>query len=178
MSGNHPGADPNWSPDGNELLIGQYAVEVTPGEPLNLQILNLRTHEKSKVPGSDDLWSPRWSSDGRHILAMRRDNGWLMVYDTETHKWSTLAKMVVDWPEWSRKGDYIYFYGAEADGGQGLFRVRIRDAKIELVFGLRDFRQPPDTGWGSWKGLAPDGSPILLRDAGAQDIYSLDVEFP
>jgi Tol biopolymer transport system component len=177
MPGNHFGADPNWSPDGNELLIGRYATEVAPGEPLNLQILNLRTHEMSKVPGSDDMWSPRWSSDGRHILAIRRGGGWLMLYDSETQKWSTLVKMVVDWPEWSPKGDYIYFYGAEGVGGHGLFRVRIRDGKLELVFGLRDFRQPYK-GWGSWKGLTPDGSPILLRDAGAQDIYALDVEFP
>jgi Tol biopolymer transport system component len=178
MPGNHFGADPNWSPDGNELLIGRYASEVAPGEPLNLQILNLRTHEMSKVPGSDDLWSPRWSGDGRYILAVRRDGGWLMLYDTATQKWSPLVKMVVDWPEWSRKADYIYFYGAEAGGGQGLFRVRVSDRKVELVFALRDFRQPPDIGWGSWKGLAPDESPILLRDAGVQDIYALDVDFP
>jgi len=179
VPGNHFGADPNWSPDGNRLLFGRYAAEVAPGGgTLNLEILNLRTHEILKVPGSEGLWAPRWSRDGHHILALQREDGWLMLFDATTQKWSPLVKMVVDWPEWSHRGDYIYFYGAEAGGKQGLYRVRISDDKLELLFSLNDFRQPPDSGWGSWKGLAPDDSPLLLRDAGAQDIYALDVDFP
>lgn len=179
VPGNHLGADPNWSLDGNRLLFGRYAAEVGPGEgTLNLEILNLRTHEILNVPGSEGLWAPRWSRDGQHILALQREDGWLMLFDSATQKWSPLVKMVVNWPEWSRQGDYIYFYGAEADGKQGVYRVRISDRKLELLFSLNDFRQPPDMGWGAWKGLAPDDSPLLLRDAGAQDIYVLDVDFP
>ena len=180
VPGNHLGADPNWSRDGNQLLFGRYAAEVIGADEgkLNLEILNLRTHEMAKVPGSDGLWAPRWSRDGKHILALQQENGWLMLFDAATQKWSSLVKMVVDWPEWSRQGDYIYFYGAEAGGKQGVYRVRISDHKLELLFSLNDFRQPPDIGWGAWKGLAPDDSPLLLRDAGAQDIYALDVDFP
>ncbi|MFZ3381812.1 MAG: protein kinase [Candidatus Acidiferrales bacterium] len=178
VPGNHLGADPNWSPDGNRLLFGRYAAEVAPGEgTLDLEILNLRTHEISKVPGSEGLWAPRWSRDG-NILALQREKGWLMLFDAATQQWSPLVKMVVDWPEWSHQGDSVYFYGAAAGGQQGVYRVRIRDHKLELLFNLNDFRQPPDFGWGSWKGLAPDDSPLLLRDAGAQDIYSLDIDFP
>jgi Tol biopolymer transport system component len=179
VPGSHLGADPNWSLDGNQLLFGRYAAEVGAGEgKLNLEILNLRTHEMAKVPGSEGLWAPRWSRDGKHILALQREGGWLMLFDAATQRWSPLAKMVVDWPEWSHGGDYIYFYGAEAGGKQGVYRVRISDHKLELLFSLNDFRQPPDLGWGAWKGLAPDDSPLLLRDAGAQDIYALDVDFP
>ena len=29
-----------------------------------------------------------------------------------------------------------------------------------------------------WLGLAPDDSPLLLRDTGSQDIYALDWEKP
>jgi hypothetical protein len=29
-----------------------------------------------------------------------------------------------------------------------------------------------------WVGLAPDDSPLLLRDTGSQDIYALDWESP
>jgi len=32
--------------------------------------------------------------------------------------------------------------------------------------------------FGPWSGLASDDSPLILRDAGAQDIYALDVQFP
>jgi hypothetical protein len=57
-----------------------------------------------------------------------------------------------------------------------VIRVRLKDAKIERVVDLKDFSQ---TGhWGFWMGIAPDDSPLLLRDAGSQDIYSLDWEEP
>jgi hypothetical protein len=100
-----------------------------------------------------------------------------MVFDVRTQKWSSLAKMVVNWPEWSQRGDYIYFYGAQTGGEQGIFRVRISDHKLDLAFPLNDFRQAPPAGWGAWKGLTPDDSLLLLRDAGTQDIYALDVDF-
>jgi hypothetical protein len=54
--------------------------------------------------------------------------------------------------------------------------VRITDHKLDQVVSLKDFRQPPD--WESWVGLAPDDSPLLVRDAGTQDIYALDWEAP
>jgi len=54
--------------------------------------------------------------------------------------------------------------------------VRIIDHKREQVSTLNDFRQAPY--WGSWGGLAPDDSPLLLRDAGTEDIYALDLQAP
>jgi serine/threonine protein kinase/DNA-binding winged helix-turn-helix (wHTH) protein len=57
-----------------------------------------------------------------------------------------------------------------------LFRIRISDHKLEQLASLKDFRQVTD--WGSWVGLAPDDSPILLRDTGRQDIYALDWDAP
>jgi hypothetical protein len=31
---------------------------------------------------------------------------------------------------------------------------------------------------GQWTGLALDGSPLVLRDVGSQEIYALDVDLP
>ena len=95
------------------------------------------------------------------------------LFEVETQKWRELV-VVVGWPEWSHDGDHIYFAG----GGQprGVFRVRISDRKLEEVVSLKDLRQAP--GWGEWAGLAPDDSPLLVRDAGTQDIYALDWEAP
>ena len=46
------------------------------------------------------------------------------------------------------------------------------DRKFERVADLKDFHQAGTFGW--WLGTAPDGSPLLLRDAGGQEIYSVD----
>jgi len=100
-----------------------------------------------------------------------------MLFDVKTRTWSESAKIGVAYPEWSRQGDYIYFL-AVLPGGKpgGIFRVRISDRKLEQLVSLEDFRQAPY--WGSWAGLAPDDSPLLLRDAGTQDIYALDWQAP
>jgi hypothetical protein len=51
-------------------------------------------------------------------------------------------------------------------------RVHISDHKVERVADLKNFRQ---AGYFSiWLGLAADDSPLLLRDTGTQEIYSLD----
>ena len=30
----------------------------------------------------------------------------------------------------------------------------------------------------SWYGITPDGSPLIAREAGSEEIYALDVDFP
>jgi len=137
----------------------------------------LRTDAISKVPGSEELWAPRWSPDGGHILTFSRTGDRLMLFDVKRQNWTELAKIGVGYPEWSREGDYIYFTGVPTGGQPArVFRVRISDHKLEQVVSLKDFRQAP--GWGGWTGLAPDDSPLLVRDAGTQDIYALDWEAP
>ena len=178
VPGDHRGSDPNWSPDGNSLLFGLNAQEERPGSTLDLKILDLRTHTFSKVPGSDELWGARWSADGRRIVAIPRAGDRLMLFDAKTQRWTELVKTKpgAGWEEWSRGGDYIHFWGAPPGGQQGVFRVRISDHKLEQVLSLKDFRQA--SVWGSWLGLAPDDSPLLVRDTGTQDIYALDWEAP
>jgi hypothetical protein len=31
---------------------------------------------------------------------------------------------------------------------------------------------------GSWTGLAPDGSPLFVRDLSTQEVYALELELP
>jgi hypothetical protein len=53
-----------------------------------------------------------------------------------------------------------------------VMRVRIRDRKLERMADLKNFRQAGF--WNVWLGMAPDDSPLLLRDTGTQEIYALD----
>jgi hypothetical protein len=77
-------------------------------------------------------------------------------------------------PNWSADGQYIYlFHGPD---NPAVLRLRVRDRKVERVADLKGL---PITGrYGFWLGLAPDDSPLLLHDAGSQDIYALDWEAP
>ena len=78
-------------------------------------------------------------------------------------------------PNWSRDGKYLHFLSFGSD--TALYRVRISDHKLEKIVSLKGIR--PTIGMaGAWCGLAPDDSPLLLRDVGSQEIYALDLQLP
>jgi len=158
--------DPTWSPDGTKIAFGGGA---TISDAI-IQMFDLKTNQVSAVPGATGFFSPRWSPDGRYIVAMPSDSRALMLFDVATQKWEELAKISCGFPNWSKNSDYVYFLHEEND--PAVMRVRISDHKVERVADLKNFRQ---AGFFSiWLGLAPDDSPLLLRDTGTQEIYALD----
>jgi Tol biopolymer transport system component/DNA-binding winged helix-turn-helix (wHTH) protein len=173
---NHYEMDPNWSPDQNSLIFG--------GEPWYedsaIHIFDLKTRQVSTLPGSEGLFGPRWSPDGRYVLAMPSapplDYRKLVLFDFTTRKWEELVSSPAAYPNWSRDGNYIYFINPYI-GEPPVYRVRISDRKIELVTTLSRQR----LGWtiaGKWTGLAADDSPLVLRNTGSEEIYALDWQAP
>jgi Tol biopolymer transport system component len=176
-TGNHYETDPNWSPDQNSLVFGgvPWLEGSAPGSAV-IHMLHLKTRQVSTLPGSEGLYSPHWSPDGRYVLAKSLDSPKLMLFDFSTHKWAELVSSPADYPNLSGDGSYIYFinpYVAEP----AVYRIRIRDRKLELVTSLSRQR----LGWsvtGKWTGLAEDDSPLVLRDTGSEEIYALDWDAP
>jgi len=166
-----PAYDPTWSADGNAIAFGQ----VQPSGKLGIRVLNLKTRQVSIVPGSDGLWSPRWSPDGRYVAALSNDVKTLLLFDFKSNKWTELAKAHFEYPTWSRDSAYIYFNTGGDDAA--FFKVRIRDRKLERIVSLKNL--PRNAGiFGAWAGLAPDGSPLFLRDSNFDEIYALDWDAP
>jgi serine/threonine protein kinase/Tol biopolymer transport system component len=158
--------EPNWSSNGDRILFE----EVAPNAPPVLRLLDLQGHRVSSIPGSVGYTSPRWSPDGRHIVAMTKDARKMVLFDFQTGKWSDLIQTTIDFPNWSRDSQYVYFVNyAEKPA---VLRIRISDRKVEQVADLRGFLA---TGfWRFWLGLDPADAPLMLRDSGTQDVYSLD----
>src|ERR1700676_158022 len=166
-------ADPNWSPDGKSLAFGENSLN---NQGSAIYVLDLKTRKASKLPGSDGLYSPRWSPNGRYVAAIPLDSLKLMLFDFTTQKWTELANLFVAYPTWSRDGRYLYFDGI-LDNQESYFRAQISSGKLERIFSLKSF-QAAGGAFGNWSGLAPDESPLVVRDASIQEIYALDWERP
>jgi serine/threonine protein kinase/Tol biopolymer transport system component len=164
-------ADPSWAPDGKLLAFGENSLN---NQGSAVYILDLKTRNASKLPESDGLYSPRWSPDGRYIAAIPLDSLKLMLFDLSSQKWRELAKIFVAYPTWSRDGRYLYFDGI-LDNQEGYYRVQVSDGKLERILSMQGF-QAAGGAFGNWSGIAPDESPLLVRDSSIQEIYALDWE--
>jgi hypothetical protein len=165
--------DANYSPDGRKIVFASLALE---GETYKstLRVFDTVSHEITTLAGSKDKWSPRWSPNGRFIAGLNGTAG-LSVFDVKTQRWSELLAEKCGWPTWSMDSKFIYFLHAfGSEEAPGVYRVRVSGGPAERVVDLKGFRFTGSVG--HWMGLDPTGTPMLIRDTGTDDIYSLTLE--
>jgi hypothetical protein len=159
-------------PDGKSIVFGKFEADGSSA----IYNLDLKTRGLSTIPGSEGLFSPRVSQDGRYISALTLNNTKIMLFEAGTKHWSSLAEGEdVGYNEWSHDGKYVYFRDTR-NGAGALLRVRILDCVVEHVLSLKDFPQLSDI-FASWIGLAPDDAPLLMRNRSVQEIYALELQF-
>ena len=168
--------DANWSADGSQLMFGDFNHDQG---GLSIRILDLKTHQIEKVPGSDGLFSPRWSPNGRYIAAISPDNTTLKRYDFQTQTWSNWlleSAGTVSYPVWSADSKYLYFDDL-VNGDESIRRIKVGDSQPELAFVLAALDRYPGA-LGTWSGRAADGSWMFVRDRSTQEVYQLSLELP
>ena len=171
----HGQIDANWSRDGSRIMFGYLRIEGGG----NIRIVNLSTHEVTTVPGSDGLFSPRWSPDGRYIAALSIDSSKVMLFDYKTQKWSMWleeAAGAVSYPVWSADSKYIYFDDLVTDE-ESIRRVEVGSRRTEKVLKLEGIERYPGP-FGLWSGRTADGSSMFVRDRSSQEVYQLSVVLP
>ncbi len=168
----HNQARATWSADGNSIAFGSFP---GPEAADGIRILNLTTRKLTKLPNSEWLLIPTWSPDGRYIIARHSDHHVIKLFDWRTQQWTELVRRELNWFNWSRDGRHVYF---EQHGSQhAVMRVGLEDHRVEEVVSLENVKRTGALG-SFWFGLAPDDSPIVLRDTGTQEIYALDWRVP
>ena len=168
--------DANWSPDGARIMFGDFNHDAG---GLKIRILDFNTKKITTIPGSDGLFSPRWSPDGKHIAALSPDNTTLMLFDFKSEKWSTWLKEpagTVSYPSWSADSKYLYFDDLVNDA-EAIRRVKVGGSEAEKVFELGSLERYPGA-LGPWSGRASDGSWMFVRDRSTQEVYELSIELP
>ena len=168
-------ADAHWSPDGNKIVFGRIPFLPGSSKTIAIYILDPATKQVSMVPGSDGLYAPRWSPDGKYLAGMSADSKKLVLYDFATQKWTDWVTEPgsVTLPAWSKDGKYVY-YGNRSSENAGYRRVKVGEHHSELVVDLKDLSQL-DPGW---SGIDPTDTPLFVRNRSTDEIYALDLDLP
>jgi Tol biopolymer transport system component len=169
-------ADPNWSPDGTKVLYNTAKEQVINAPSVDLRIVDLKSRQVMVISGSAGKWSPRWSPDGRFIAALLSPQvNHLPVFDVKLQRWFDLpVNGIVEFPNFSHDGKFIYFLRAGQD--QGVFRIPVTGGREERVVDLNGWHLTSVFGSSSSMSLDPTDAPLVLRDTGTDDIYALTLE--
>jgi len=171
LSGHLGIAGLNWTPDGGSIIFQ----DITGQMSMALRQIELKTLKLSDLGDQRAGW-PQLSPDGRYLLCTAMDGQKLVLLDLTNKKWSDLIHTGIGWTQWSADSKSVYFdSGASAD--PGVYRLKLANRQPERIVSLKDFRRVVQP-WASWMGLTPDGSPLLMRDSGTQEVYALDFESP
>jgi eukaryotic-like serine/threonine-protein kinase len=184
-SGDRDEVSPNWSPDGNSLIFGNTPSGLEGAAPTAIHRLDLGTGKVTTLSGSEGYWAPMLSPDGEYLAAISK-NGRLALFEFRTQHWTELMQApaiaipcmeCVNPPKWSHDGRYVYF--TSNDGSEDAFyRFDMKTQHAQRVAGLASVKRPRSQSFGGWTGLAPDDSPLALRDISSYEIYALDWQAP
>ena len=84
---------------------------------------------------------------------------------------------ILQYPNWSPDSKYAYFEDLGADGPE-IDRVSVTTRKKERVVALKGISRVVMDSNAPWNGMAPDGSPLIMRDVGSRELYSLELQLP
>ena len=103
----------SWSPDGKKLLLGSGpGIEPSSSPNAVIRLLTLDTGQMTIVPGSQGLFSPRWSPDGRYIAALSFDSQRMVLFEFATGTWTDLVSnrtASVGWESWSPDSRFVSY---------------------------------------------------------------------
>ena len=171
----------SWSPDSSSMVAimtgkgsANKVCSVTSFE--GLETIDLRTGKTTVIPDSRGMGGPFWPSKDL-LVAPNLKNGeeGFATFDFKTQKWSLLVKG--NFQHWMTSIDGKYLSLMKGGDDPKILRVRLSNRTLDTVASLKSFRPVVDEDTDKWLGVATDGSPVLTRDIGIQEIYDLNVRW-
>ena len=123
------------------------------------------------LPGSENLFSPRWSPDGQWIAALSTDQTRLLLYDVAHRTWKTLVVGSAADPVWSLDSRAVYFH-AFKDPRSAILRVSIAGGPPSTVADMSNLDSPKADSY-FFGGVTPAGAPIIEPRIGTGNLYSI-----
>jgi len=126
---------PAWSADRKSLIFGRLPwLEIGQKLPIRLAKFDFRTHQLAEIPGSEDMFLPAMSPDGRFLAALHTVASYVAVYEFATDKWTVLERDSAYRPVWARDSSAIYYITHQ----QEVQRYHAVTRKVESIVQLPD----------------------------------------
>jgi Tol biopolymer transport system component len=159
---------PSWSADGRKILFGTIPSLERTVRDSSLYVIDWMTKSLATVPGSEGMFTPSWSPDGKHIAALDGESYNLMIQSSEDGQWRRVTADKAGYPVWSADSKRLYFLQVTPDA-QVLARVEVGTWKITK----RPLKAPRILD--RWAGMDPNGALLFARDLSFQEIYAVDL---
>ena len=170
--------DGDWSPGSRRLVFSYVTRPSAASLPRQLALYDLRTHRITPLAGSQNLFLPRWSPDGREIAAVHGRGRNIRIYSFATRQWRLAAHgHLLGLPVWSPHGRYLYFQDLLSPG-EPLFRLNVHgSAPPRQIANFSALLQSGIMRCALF-GLAPDGRPLFSLTTSNTNIYAADLNLP
>jgi dipeptidyl aminopeptidase/acylaminoacyl peptidase len=177
-----------WSPDSSSVVAvfkgrGNRSKICSVTSFKELETIDLRTGKITSIPDSQEMGGPLWPSNDMLVAPTTKPGKeGFVTFDFKTQKWSLLVKGFYQHWMTSVDGEYLYLMTRGED--PKIQRVRLSNGTLDTVASLKSSRPLLDENTGMWVGMvtewlgvAIDGSPVLTRDIGTQEIYDLNIKW-
>jgi DNA-binding winged helix-turn-helix (wHTH) protein/Tol biopolymer transport system component len=176
--------EPRWSPGSESIVFAKWSTDgQTKLAESGIYLLNPRTSQISKVPGSEGLVHPAFSPDRRFLAAITNFDlnptqpTRVMLFDLQAQAWREIAHgTLVNPVQWSKDSKYFYYQDILGEG-QPSFRFSIAANKSDPFVAFDNLL---NAGYArcSFTGFAPDGALIVYLRRNEVNIYRLDLDLP
>jgi dipeptidyl aminopeptidase/acylaminoacyl peptidase len=138
-----------------------------------LHIVHLKTGQIDQIPGSEGLFSPRWSPDGRYIAALTLDQRQVRLYDVAAQTWRTLPVDSGADPAWSSDSRYLYIH-LSLDPSQPIVRVAIPGGQAQELIKLAGSSEGDAVDY-LFVGLTQDDTPLIRARTSTGNMYTMQL---
>ncbi len=136
--------------------------------------MDVATKAVRKLPGSDGLFSPRWSANGKFIAALSIDQKRLLLFDVadEDMAGGGAAEHCGSVRGRTMTQRFTSMISPQAD--QPIYKVTVATGKIERVADLHDLRLANVVDY-RFAGLAPGDVPLVSARMSTANIYAAEL---
>jgi Tol biopolymer transport system component len=160
---------PTWTPDGREILFGTIpTVEKDPAKVAVYRV-DLETKKTSAVAGTQGLYMPALSPNGRYLGAITAEGNHIRVLDLAQNRWLRATERRAPFLAWAKDSSGVLFVSGR-QGGVAIERCKVPDMETTVARVIPEFKP-----FGFWIGVAADGALLMPRDLSTQEIYQLAV---